>query len=129
MGLFLADFFRDLWRGLLAALKNPQFDPFWQALHFAAGMMFPLIGASFGGLWAARFAASSHQSLASELAWAGISSLVGGVVWVVPKEFWWDVAYENASEWDGLKDAAHYWAGMALSWAGVLISVRALGLS
>src|SRR5690348_9083025 len=101
----LINYLKAEWAKLLAALKNPANDPWWQALHFAAGMMFPLIGASFGGIYAAVWAGSGHQVLTCVLCWAALASIAGGVVWVVPKEFLFDIYVEGASFDDGWRDA------------------------
>lgn len=132
--LWFIDFFRDLyrrllakWAQLLAALKDPKNDPWWQALHFSAGMMFPLVGAVFGGIYAAVWAGSGHQVLACVLGWSAITTLVGGVVWVVPKEFVFDILVEGATVADGLLDAWSYWKGIIVSWGILLLLVWALG--
>jgi hypothetical protein len=116
-----------LWTRLLAALKNPANDPWWQALHFSAGMMFPLFGAAFGGLYASIYAGSGHQVLVCVIAWALLATLAGGVGWVVPKEFIFDILVESATWQDGVRDAGSYWKGILLSWGIILLVVWVLG--
>lgn len=119
MGLFLAEFFRDLWRQVLAFFaKLPQkldsfiagfgLDPnkLAQVGHFsvAYGLTFTayVVGWCFG-FW-----------------YAGL--IVGGLLggpWVIWKEAYRDTKPpENAPFlWNGFEDAAFYWAGIALATA------------
>src|SRR5690348_16477263 len=117
MGLYIAAIFRSLkglriWRKIssflakyMASLDNKQCNPAWQTGHVLAGFLFPWIGGTMGGLYAAVHAGSGHQVLASVLTSAAITSIIGNALWVIPKEFWWDIRNEHATVSGGLDDA------------------------
>ena len=113
----------------LACLKNPRCNPAWQTGHAVAGFAFPWIGAGFGGIYAAVHAGSGHQVWVCVLCFALLSSLVGDILWVLPKEFIWDIKEEGATEAGGLDDALHYWIPSAVSWGIILLIAYALGAS
>lgn len=113
----------------LACLKNPAANPAWQTAHVVAGFAFPWVGAGLGGIYAARFAGSGHQVWVCVLCFTVLSSLLGDVVWTLPKEFWWDLREENATVAGGLDDALHYWIPSLISWGIILIFALALGVS
>ena len=136
MGLYLASIFRSLkasWLQFrlkyLACLDNKSCNPAWQTGHILAGFLFPWVGAGLGGLYASVYAGSGHQVLACVLGWSAITTLIGDVGWVVPKEWWWDIRQEHATVSGGLDDALHYWIGSAVSWGIILGMVWALGAS
>src|SRR5512146_2084028 len=96
---------KAFWARYLACLKNPQCNPAWQTAHCVAGFMFPWIGAGFGGIYAAAgYAGSPHQVLVCVLCFAVLSTIAGDILWVLPKEFIWDIKEEGATEAGGWDD-------------------------
>lgn len=117
------------WKRFRAALNNPDYDKFWQALHFAFGVIFTLGGAVWGACYAAKHAGSGHQVLVSVLLGAALGALLIGVVWGIPKEFAFDPIMEGASMWGGARDLSFYWGGIATAFGFILLVVAILGVS
>ena len=126
---FAAQKVLHFWTPLLTALKDPKNDPFWQALHYAFGIIFTLGGAAWGGLYAAKHAGSGHQVLVSVLLGAALGAVVIGVAWGIPKEFGFDPYVEGASMWGGARDLSFYWGGIATALAFILVTVWILGVN
>ena len=119
----------QFWRKFLADLENPDYDKFWQALHFSAGLVVTLSGAVCGGLYAAKHAGSGHQVLVSILVGAAIGAFLVGVVWGCPKEFGFDVIVEKATAWGGVRDLSFYAGGIATAFALILAVGWYLGVN
>lgn len=113
----------------LACLKNPECNPAWQTGHAVAGFAFPWIGAGLGGVYASVHAGSGHQVFVCVVSFAVLSSIIGDILWVLPKEFIWDIKEEGASEAGGWDDALHYWVPSAVSWGIILLAAYLLGAS
>lgn len=136
MGLYIAAIFRSVrqfavqfWAKYLACLDNKACNPAWQTGHVIAGFLFPFIGGTIGGLYAAKNAGSGHQVLASVLCFSALTTLIGDVGWVFPKEFIWDIRQEHATVSGGIDDALHYWVGSAVAWGIILVTVWILGVN
>ena len=119
----------QFWAKYLATLENPSCDYAWQTAHVLAGFLFPWVGAGLGGLYAAKNAGSGHQVLASVLSFAALTTFIGDVCWVLPKEFLWDVKIEKATISGGLDDALHYWLATAAAWGVLLVTIWILGVN
>lgn len=87
------------WHKFYADLTKPEFNPLWQSMHFLGGALIPALF---------YVAHPTGRSLC-------LGFLLTDVVWVLPKEFIWDVIVEKASLKGGLDDAYHYWAGSLLT--------------
>lgn len=136
MNVELIDVFRSVrqsavqfWAKYLACLDNKSCNPAWQTGHVLAGFLFPFVGGSIGGLYAAKNAGSGHQVLACVLSFAALTTFIGDVCWVLPKEFLWDVKIEKATISGGLDDALHYWLATAVAWGILLLTIWILGVS
>ena len=136
MNVELLDVFRSVrqsaarfWAKYLACLDNKACNPAWQTGHVLAGFLFPFVGGTIGGLYAAKNAGSGHQVLACVIGFAILTSLIGDVLWVLPKEFWWDIRQENATVSGGLDDALHYWIASAVAWFVIIAAVLILGVN
>ncbi len=114
---------KAFWARYLACLKNPAANPAWQTAHAVAGFAFPWVGAGIGGIYAAAGnAASHHQVLVCVLGFAALASLLGDVLWVLPKEFIYDIKVEGATDKGGWEDALHYWIPSLVSW-GIIVAI------
>jgi hypothetical protein len=88
-------------------LTKPEMNPLWQMGHFLGGALIPAL-----------FVVADPTHAFRQLV---IGTVLTDGVWVICKEFGWDIIVEWKWDWkngfkSGLDDAYHYWAGSALTW-------------